>query len=115
MDIQFCLNPYAVGQYIAKYMCKGNRSMSKVLEDVIKNAQRRDDSLYQVLRSIANGFIGRQEVSAQEAIFHILSLPLRFSSRTCEFINTNAPDKRVVILKLADRLASLPEGSKDVF
>lgn len=40
------------------------------------------------------------EVSAQEAVYLLLQLPLRRSSRQIVFVNTNPPEQRVYLLKL---------------
>ena len=112
MDIQFCLHPHAVGNYIANYMCKGNKALSKVLHDTIRSLQTQSETLGSALKLMANDLLRKQEISIQEAVFHILSLPLRFSSRGCTFINTNTPDKRVVILKHAKEIEQLSEGEE---
>ena len=44
-------------------------------------------------------FINKSEVSAQEAAFGILRLPLSLFSRDHVFINTGPPEERVVMTK----------------
>ncbi len=41
------------------------------------------------------------EISAQEAVYHILSIPLTISSRSTVFINTNRPENRISMHQLA--------------
>jgi hypothetical protein len=53
------------------------------------------------------------EISAQEAVFYILQLPLKQSSREVIFINTSPPDERVAMLKNHSILQNLPDDSLD--
>ena len=100
MDIQFCLHPYAIGNYIASYMCKGNKYISKTLDQLKRQMTNlQDQTMRSALVNISNTLLRSQEVSAQEAAFLLIGLPLRFASRTITFINTNKPEDRLVILK----------------
>ena len=47
------------------------------------------------LRVIANKFLNSSEISAQQAVYHILSIPISTSSRSTVFINTNKPENRI--------------------
>ena len=52
------------------------------------------------LRHIGNKFLTHVEISAQEACYLILQMPLRMCSRTCAFINTSDPENRVFPIKV---------------
>ena len=67
------------------------------------------------LRVIANKFLNSSEISAQEAVYHISSIPLSISSRSTVFINTNRPENRISMLKSDEILEKLKPDSKDVF
>ena len=67
------------------------------------------------LRVIANKFLNSSEISAQEAVYHILSIPLSASSRSTVFINTNRPENRISMVKSDEVLQKLESDSKDVF
>ena len=54
-------------------------------------------------------------LSAQEAIYHILSIPLSASSRSTVFINTNRPENRISMVKSDEILRKLEPDSKDIF
>lgn len=58
--------------------------------------------------------IGNVEICAQEAAYLVLQMPLRSSSRTVVFINTNEPRKRTFLLKPVETLQDLPENSTNI-
>lgn len=66
------------------------------------------------MRHIGNKFLTRVEISAQEAAYLILQLPLRVSTRSFAFINTNHDENRTFLLKPLDVLSELPESSTDI-
>ena len=74
-----------------------------------------NNTVKQRLRVIANKFLNSSEISAQEAVYHILSIPLSVSSRSTVFINTNKPENRISMLKSDEILQKLESDSKDVF
>ena len=54
------------------------------------------------------------EISAQEAAYLVLQIPMRRSSREFQFINTSHPDERTFLLKKLDKLKELPDNSPDI-
>jgi len=83
-DIQFVLDVYACASYITAYIAKGSRGMSDLLRTACM---------------IGNKFLNNVEVSAQEAVYLLLQLPLKRCSRQVIFLNTNEPGERVYMLK----------------
>ena len=73
-----------------------------------------NSTLKQQLRHIANKFLNNVEISAQEACYLLLQLPLRQASRAVVFVNTNTEENRVRLLKPQHVLAELPDDSIDV-
>ena len=53
------------------------------------------------------------EISAQEAVYLVLQMPLRRSSREFQFINTSNPEERT-LLKTMDEIQDLPDYSEDI-
>lgn len=53
-------------------------------------------------------------MSCQEAVYHVLSLPLSKSSRASVFVNTSLIDERIEILKPKSQLAELDPDSKEI-
>ncbi len=52
-------------------------------------------------------FLNAVEISAQEAVYLVLQMPLRRSSREFQFINTSDRDERTFSLKSMDKIKEL--------
>ena len=115
MDIQFILDPYACLMYCVDYISKSENGMSKLLREALNELKKGNNTVKERLRVIANKFLNSSEISAQEAVYHILSIPLSTSSRSTVFINTNKPENRISMLKSDEILQQLDPDSKDVF
>ena len=98
-EIQFILDIYACASYITSYIAKGERGMSDLLRNACEEARLGNNTLKQQVRLIGNKFLNNVEISAQEAVYLQLQLPIKRSSRQIVFINTNPPDERVYLLK----------------
>ena len=59
---------------------------------------------------IGNKFLNNVEVSAQEAVYLLLQLPLKRCSRQVIFLNTNEPGERVYMLK--SNIDQLPDDAE---
>ena len=55
------------------------------------------------------------ELSAQECVYRVLSMPLKQLSRVNEYIDTNSKNYRVSVLKPKEALDNLHEDDTDVF
>ena len=117
MDIQYVLDPYACATYILSYITKGQRGMSRLLEKASEEsyilAKAGNKDITNRARHIRNIFLNAVEVSAQEAVYLVLQLPLRRSSRDVQFISTSPPDERTLLIKL-EKLKELPDSSQDI-
>ena len=114
MDIQFVLDPYACAVYILSYITKGQRGMSKLLRKACEEAKEGNKDFVSKVRHIGNKFLNAVEISAQEAVYLVLQMPLRRSSREFQFINTSDPDERTFLLKSMDKIKELPDNSIDI-
>ena len=74
VDIQFVLNAYACVMYVASYIMKTERSMGELLKRVATEA--RTDELKIQLRKVGSAFLTHRELSAQEAVYRLLSIPM---------------------------------------
>jgi len=99
MDIQYILNGYAISRYILDYINKSQRGMSLLLREAQYEVKKGNCTIRERLRSIGNKFLNASEISAQEAVYHILGMPLSISSRKHIFINTGEPRERTKIAK----------------
>lgn len=114
MDIQFILDAYACATYIVSYISKGQRGMSNLLRHACEEARQNDSDIRQQVRRIGNKFLSHVEIGAQEAVYLVLQIPLRHTSRSVTFINTAPVDERVVLLKPRHVLEGLKESSTDI-
>ncbi|XP_069109303.1 uncharacterized protein [Argopecten irradians] len=113
-DLQFVLDPYACAVYIVAYISKSQRGMSLLLDEACKEARSGNMDIKRQVRHIGNKFLNSVEVSAQEAAYLTLQLPLTKSSRDVVFINTSEPHNRTFLLKQKDVLEKLPQDSTDI-
>ena len=97
MDLQYVLNAYACIMYVASYIMKTERAMGVLLKHVASEA--RTEELKSQLRKVGSAFLTHREVSAQEAVYRILSLPMKQLSRSVVYVNTNPTNERIAVLK----------------
>ncbi|KAJ8048034.1 hypothetical protein HOLleu_00193 [Holothuria leucospilota] len=114
MDIQYILDPYACAMYIVSYISKGQRGMSNLMQHATKEAKDGNLDIKQRVRHIGNKFLNHVEISAQEAVYLVLQMPLRKASRQFVFINTSPPEERTILLKPLHYIQQLPDGSTDI-
>ena len=79
------------------YITKIDAGLSKLLRQSVENVLNGNLELKSRLRKIVNTFVNANVLSAQEAVYHILSIPLSQSSRNCVYINTIPIHERVGI------------------
>ena len=113
MDLQYIVDPYSCIMYITSYMMKSERAMSELLKKVAEEAK--EDDLRSQLRKVGSAFLNNREVSAQEAVFRLLSLPLKRASRKVVFVNTAPKEKRVSMLKPQKVLAEMDDDDENIF
>ena len=92
MDIQFVLGIYACAVYIVNYISKAQKGMSELLREACTEARKGNSSIKQQVRDIGSKFVNNVEISAQEAVYIVLQLPMRKASRQIIFINTSPPE-----------------------
>ena len=103
-DIQYVLNAYACVMYVALYIMKKDRAMGQLLRHVASEA--RTEELKQQLRKVGLAFLTHREVSAQEAVYRILSLPMKQVSRSVVYVDTNPKNERVAVLRTSRSLVN---------
>ena len=80
--------------------------------DLLKRVacESRTDELMTQLRKVGNAFLTHREVSAQEAAYHILSIPMKQLRRSVVFVDTNPRNERIVVLKNSQALEQLEDN-----
>ena len=111
MDIQYVLDPYACATYILSYITKGQRGMSRLLEEATEEVKSGNRDITQKVRHIGNKFLNAVEISTQEAAHLVLQIPMRRSTRDFQFMNNSHPDERTFLLKKLDKIKELPDNS----
>ena len=114
MDIQFVLDVYACAAYIVSYISKSQKGMSQLLRRACDEARAGNSSIKQQVRDIGNQFLNSVEISAQEAVYIVLQLPMRKSSRQVIFINITPPEERVQLLKPMNEIEEMDDDSEEV-
>ena len=115
MDIQFVLDVYACAVYIVSYISKAQKGMSDLLRTACEEAKRGNSNIKQQVRDIGKRFLNNVEISAQEAVYIVLQLPMRKSSRQVVFINTSPPEDRVQLLKPLQEIDAMEDDSDEVY
>ena len=114
MDIQFILDPYGCVHYIVNYISKSYRGVSKLMREAIEETRKGYTDTLTRLRAIGQVFLNASEVSAQEAVYILMSIPLTLCSRQCIFVNTGEKEKRCKIVKSKAELMKLDPESTDI-
>ena len=84
MDIQYILDPYACVAYVTSYLCKAEKTMSELLSKASKEAHLKP--VRDKLTLLGNVFLTHREILTDEAIYIILSMPLRQSSKQVVYL-----------------------------
>ncbi|XP_052276203.1 uncharacterized protein LOC127875286 isoform X2 [Dreissena polymorpha] len=114
MDLQYVIDAYSCAMYIISYIAKSQRGMSNLLYHAAKEAREGNNDIRQQVKFIGNKFLNNVEISAQEAVFTLLQIPLYKATRDVIFINTSPVEKRTVMLKDFSTIENLPDDSDDV-
>ena len=114
LDIQIVREPYGCASYIVGYISKSQRGMSAQLDAAAKEARKGNIDLKKQVRHIGNVFSNCVEVSAQEAVYLDLQIPLTKCTRDIVFINTSTTAERVFLLKPKSVLDELPAESTNI-
>ena len=115
MDIQFVLDVYACAMYIVSYISKAQKGMSELLRQACAEARKGNSSIKHQVRDIGNKFLNSVEISAQEAVYIVLQLPMKKSSREVVFINTAPPNERVQLLKPMNDIKEMENDCEDIY
>ena len=80
MDIQSVLDVYACAMYIVSYISKAQKGISEILRVACGETRKVNFTIKQQVRDTGNKFLNNVEISAQEAVYIVLQLPMRKSS-----------------------------------
>lgn len=114
MDIQFVLDVYACAMYIVSYISKAQRGISDLLRTACEEAKSGNSTVQQQVRDIGGKFLNAVEISAQEAVYITLQLPMRCSSREIIFVNTSPASERLHLLKSMEEINKMSDDCEEV-
>ncbi|XP_035223419.1 uncharacterized protein LOC118196128 [Stegodyphus dumicola] len=115
IDVQFVLEVYGIASYIINYVGKVDAGLSKLLRDAESDVNSGNINVKEKFRKITNIFLNNNLMWAQEAAYHVLSLPLSKSSRQTIYINTSPINERALMLKSPTELRKLNSESNEIF
>lgn len=91
------------------------RTMSELLKQASSQCKKRDKNIKEKLSVLGNVFLTHREMSTDEVIYRLLSIPLKESNRKVFFLPTELPEQRTRLLKSKKELESLLDDSVDIF
>ena len=94
MDIQYCIDEYAVAEYICNYVTK-----NEIGSHLLKNINNEGEEVGKTIKKLGKALDKGREMSIQESIYRSLGLSMTKFSDVVRFINTNHPDRRDGLLK----------------
>lgn len=115
VDIQFVLDPYSCASYMTNYITNVDAGLNKLLKEAALDIENGNLSLRDKFRKIGNVFINGNVLSAQEAVYHCLSMALTRCNVAEVYINTVPSEQRVRMLKSKSHLEKLEGDSTDIF
>ena len=99
MDLQFCLDPYAVITYITDYLTKDDSGMTEVLKAAIK-ASKDCTNDFDRLNYIKLQFFKSRQVSVCEAAYRLIpGLHMKDSNTKAKYVGTGFPQNRSQVFK----------------
>lgn len=105
MDLQYILEEYSCAAYVADYINKTNRGISNLHRKLLQMQDEHPEKDYaEILISIGIEVLNSVEMSAQEAAWFLLRLPMSKTSRNIEFITTSWPQDRLKVRKTKEQL-----------
>ena len=113
MDIQYVSCPYGCVMYVSSYVTKPEHEMSELLKQTSKKSAECD--IRQQLQKMGKKFLSSREVSAEEAAYRVLSLPLSRSSREVIHVSTDSPTERLHLLKTMSVINTLKDDDEDIY
>ena len=93
LDLQICLDYFAVITYVTDYYSKDDTGTLQYLKEAAKQFGR--ESLREKLNIIKNTFLNNRQMGEAEAIYRLLpNLHLKESNLATKFVPTGFPENR---------------------
>ena len=93
IDIQACMDPYAVASYLTDYITKSDAGLTRVLKEALKESKDFDD--FNRLLYLKQVYMTHRQVSASEAVYRLFRhLQMKCSTVKTIFVSTDFPSER---------------------
>ena len=93
MDLQFCMDAYAVVTYVCDYWSKDETGMTDFLKKALKEAKSWENR--SLLSHLKRTYMAKRQVGKCEAIYRAIpSLRLQGSNITCTFVSSGYPENQ---------------------
>lgn len=112
MDLQPVVHAYQTAMSIASYIMKTQKGISNLLRRILSESF---PNTGQMIRALGKACISATETCAQEAVYHVLGLPLVRSTRQVKFIPTTKTQQRHRVAKTKKELEALAPDDVDIF
>ncbi|KAK4327750.1 hypothetical protein Pmani_001792 [Petrolisthes manimaculis] len=89
------------------------QSYQQALKNVAEEC--RADDLKAKLRKVGSAFLNNREISAQEAVYRLMPMPLKKASRKVVFVNSAPKDKWVSMLRPKRLLQEMDDNDENIF
>ena len=113
MDIQIVDHVESCIMYVSSYISKPEKTLGDVLKSVSKSCEPQGPK--KMMQMVSKKFLSHREVSAQEAVYRVLSLPLIRGSRQVIFVPTDLPENRTKLLKPLKIIQELDDEEEDLY
>jgi len=98
--------------YVASYLSQPEKTLGDLLKSVSKTCEPLGAKTK--MQKVAKKIISHKEMSAQEAVYRLLSLPLSKSSRQVMFVPSNLPENRTYLLKPLKVIQTMEDDDEDL-
>ena len=100
LDIQPCLDYFAVSTYITDYYAKADTAMMTALKTAMKASN--ENEIKEKMKVVANLFLTHRQIGEAEAVYRLIpSLTLSMSNIACQFLFTARKEERSMRWKRA--------------
>lgn len=113
LDVQYVTHVYSCVIYLASYITKPEKTLGDVPKAVSTSSQHLGTK--SSMRKVAHIFLTHREVSAQEAVYRLLSLPLTQGSRQVIFLDTDLKENRTRLFKSLNVIQNLDDYDPVVY
>ena len=93
MDLQICLDFFAVITYITDYYAKDDSGTLKLITEALK--QEQSPEIKDQMKIVANTFLTNRTMGEAEAIYKLIpDMRLKGSNVTCQWVSLSTPEER---------------------